>query len=71
MFINPIKRNMDSGEISAIIAFLGSIAVYFNAGDLVPYIGPTVQGVIAVITFGAAAWSWYQHRAKNNAIPSL
>lgn len=58
---------MDSGELSSIVAILGGALTYFGAGSLVPDVGPAIQGILALITLGAAAWSWYIHRQVNAA----
>lgn len=59
---------MDSGEISAAVALIGGILTALGAGDAVPFVGPAVQGILAIVSLGAALWSWYIHRQKNATI---
>jgi len=37
----------------------------FGAGDLVPYVGPALQGALDIVTFGAALWSYISHHKKS------
>ena len=59
---------MDSGETSSLVALLGGILTAFGAGNIVPTIGPAIQGILAIVTFGAAVWSFISHRNKTNAL---
>lgn len=59
---------MDSGEVSAIIVVVGGLLTAFNAGSLVPYVGPAVQGLLAIVTLVAAVWSWWKQRSKTSTI---
>jgi hypothetical protein len=59
---------MDSGEISSLVALIGMLLTAFGAGDIVPTIGPAVQGILAIITFGASVWSFISHRNKTVAM---
>lgn len=61
---------MDSGEISAIVAVIGLVLSYFGAAIDPSLIQGAVSGIIAIVTFGAALWSWYLHRTKNATIAS-
>lgn len=61
---------MDTGAAMAIIAVIGSLLTWLGAGDLVPLVGPAVQGLLTLITFGAGVWSWYSHKQKTAAIQS-
>ncbi len=49
---------MDAGEVTALVTIIGGIATAFGAGDLVPLVGPAVQGLLALVTLGAAVWSF-------------
>ena len=59
---------MDAGEIASLVTIIGGILTALGAGNLVPLIGPAVQGVLAVVTLGAAIWSMYSHRQKSATI---
>lgn len=59
---------MDAGETTALITIIGGILTVLGAGNVVPLIGPALQGLLAIITFGAAVWSFVSHRNKNAAI---
>lgn len=59
---------MDSGEIAAVVAGIGLILSLFGVtGVDSTTINGAVNGVIGIVTFGAAVWSWYIHRQKNIA----
>lgn len=60
-------NSIDSGEIAAIVTVVGGLATGFGAGDLVPLIGPAVQGLLAIISLMAGVYSWWSHREKNIA----
>jgi len=62
MFINPLKRNMSSGEIANIVGILGMLFTFFNISVDPQLLYTAVQGIAAIITIGALCWSWYQHR---------
>lgn len=55
---------MDTGSTMAVIAVITSVLTYLGAGDLVPLVGPAIQGALAVISLGAGIWSWYSHKQK-------
>lgn len=59
---------MDAGEITALTAVVGGLLAAFGAGDLVPFIGPAVNGLLAVIALGSAITSFISHRNKTNAM---
>jgi len=57
---------MDSGEISSIVAIIGMVPSYLGiTGVDSMVIDGAVNGIIAIIAFAAALWSWYSHRVKN------
>jgi hypothetical protein len=60
-------KNMDSGEISSIVTIVGLGFSYFGiTGIDSSVVTGAINGLIAVVTFGAALWSWYSHRQKNS-----
>jgi hypothetical protein len=57
---------MDSGEITSIVTIIGMIFTYLGITSVdSTVITGAVNGLIAVVTFGAAIWSWYVHRSNN------
>lgn len=54
--------------MAAVGAMIGLVLTAFGAGDLIPYVGSALQGLLAVGTFGVAAWSWWKHHTKTAAI---
>ena len=57
---------MDSGEIAAIVAVVGMILNYLGITSIdSSAITGAVNGIIAIIAFGAALWSSYKHRQTN------
>jgi hypothetical protein len=58
---------MDSGEITSIVTIIGMIFTYLGITSVdSTVITGAVNGLIAVVTFGAAIWSWYIDRTKND-----
>lgn len=55
---------MSNPEIASLITILGGILTAFGAGNVVPTVGPAIQGILAIVTFAAAIYSWWQHRAN-------
>jgi hypothetical protein len=57
---------MDSAEIASIVAIAGMGLSYLGVtGVDSTVINGAINGVIAIVAFGAALWSWWAHR-KNN-----
>lgn len=53
---------MDSAEISAIVAIGGMILSTLGVtGVDSSVLNGAVNGVISIVTIGAAIWSWYAH----------
>lgn len=61
---------MDGGSTFAIVAVITSLLTYVGAGDLVPLVGPAIQGLLAIISLAAGIYSWYSHRQKTAAMQS-
>ncbi len=60
--------NITSGEIAAIVAILGTVLSGIGVTGIDPsLLSGALQGVVSLLTLGAALWSWYQHR-QNAAI---
>lgn len=58
---------MNSGEVSSIVAIVGMVFTYLGITSVdSTIITGAVNGIIAIITFGAAIWSWYVHRTSDN-----
>jgi hypothetical protein len=67
MFINPIQRNMDTGEIASIVALVSGALTYFGIQIDPAVVNGAVTGIFAIIALAAGIWSWYSHRQKNEA----
>ncbi len=59
---------MDSGEITSLAAIVCGLLTAFGAGDLVPFVGPALQGALAIITLITAVASFVSHRNKTVAM---
>lgn len=60
---------MDSGEVASIVTIVGMVLSWIGVTNVDPsLISGAVTGCFAIVTFGAALWSWYIHRQKNNAV---
>jgi hypothetical protein len=58
--------NVDSGEISAVVAVIGMILSSLGiTGVDSTVLNGAVNGIICIITIGAAAWSWWVHHKIN------
>ena len=58
--------NIDSGEITAIIAVIGGILSTLGVTGIDSgVLNSAVNGIISVVTIGCALWSWYSHHVKN------
>jgi hypothetical protein len=68
MFINPIQRNMDTGEAAAIVALVSGVLTYFGIQIDPTVINGAVTGIFAITALIAGIWSWYSHRQKNEAL---
>jgi hypothetical protein len=55
---------MDSGTIAAIVTVLGVITAYFGYNVDPTLLNTAVQGVVAIVTVVAGAWSIYKHTQK-------
>lgn len=61
-------QGLDSTEVASIVAGIGLILSIFGVtGVDATTVNGFVNGLIGVITFGAAVWSWWGHRQKNQA----
>lgn len=59
---------MDSGEIASVVAIVGLGFSYFGiTGIDSSVVTGAINGIIAIVTFAAALWSWYIHRQTNAA----
>ena len=59
---------MNSAEISSIVAIVGMLFSYLGITTIdSSTVTGAVNGLIAIITFGAALYSWYAHRQNANA----
>lgn len=57
---------MDTAEISAIVAVIGTgLSLLGITGVDSAVLGSAVNGVISIVTIGAAVLSWWGHRKKN------
>lgn len=59
---------MDAGELSALTTIIAGLLTAFGAGNVVPLVGPAVQGILAVVTLGAAIYSFVVHRQNTAAM---
>lgn len=59
---------MDTGTVAAFVSIIGMVFSFFGASIDPQLISGAVQGGIAIATFVAAVWSWYQHRQKTAAL---
>jgi preprotein translocase subunit SecF len=63
---------MDSGQIASIVAVLGLIlSILGVTGIDSTMLTGFVNGVISIITIGAALWSWFSHRDKSSTLASF
>lgn len=61
-------QNFDSGELASIVTGIGLVLTYFGVTGIdSSVITGAVEGVIGIVTFFSAFWSWYSHRQKNAA----
>jgi 4-amino-4-deoxy-L-arabinose transferase-like glycosyltransferase len=67
MFINPIQRDMDSGELAAIVALVTGALTYFGIQIDPNVVNGAVTGFFAIVALIAGVWSWYIHRQNNQA----
>jgi hypothetical protein len=59
---------MDSGEITAIVGFVGMGLTYFGVtGVDSTVLTGVVNDIIGLISFGALLWSWWVHHKANNS----
>lgn len=59
---------MDSAEIASVVAIVGMALSYWGiTGVDSTTISAAFNGLIAIVTFGAALWSWWAHRKINAA----
>lgn len=59
---------MDLGETTALVTIVTGLLAAFGAGDIVPYVGPAVQGLLALIALGSSIMSFVSHRNKTNTL---
>ena len=68
MFINPIQRNMSSGEIAAIVSLVSGALTYLGIAFDPSVLTQAVTGIFAAVTLISGIWSWYQHRKNSMAV---
>jgi len=54
--------------LAALATIIGGILTVFNAGDIVPYLGPALQGGLAIFTLIMGVVSLFSHNKKNNEL---
>ena len=60
--------NISSGEIASIVVGVMLVLNYFGVTGIDSgAVTGVINGIIAIVGFGAALWSWYQHRATRVA----
>lgn len=60
--------NIDGGEIAAIVTGIGLVLTYFGVTGIdSSIITGAVEGVVGIVTFISAFYSWYSHHQKNAA----
>jgi hypothetical protein len=65
-------QGLDSTEVASIVAGIGLFLSLFGVtGVDSTVINGFVNGVIGIITFAAALWSWWGHRQKNQTIATV
>jgi hypothetical protein len=58
---------MDSGEISSLVTIFELLFSHLGVTTITSTeITGVVNGVIAIVGFGAALWSWYVHHQNNS-----
>lgn len=58
---------MTSGELTGIVAIIGTALSFLGVTGIdANMVSAAVNGVIAIVTFAAALWTWHKHRQVVN-----
>lgn len=58
---------MTSGEVTGIIAVIGTALSFLGVTGIdATMVSSAVNGVIAIVAFAAALWTWYKHKQVVN-----